>query len=130
MADRPSLVPSWWSRTGVRCPSATTTTVALVARRGAGGLVSGIGPLMAGTDAIWVAAAMSDADREAAGDGVAEVEGFRFRALAVDPDTYRALLRRDRQHRPSGTSTTASATGPGGPCSTAGGARPGTPTAR
>ena len=58
----------------------------LVARRGAGGLVSGIGPLMAGSDAVWVAAAMSDADREAAGDGVVEVEGFRFRALAVDPD--------------------------------------------
>ena len=61
-----------------------------VARRGAGGLVSGIGPLMAGAEAIWVAAAMSDADREAAGDAVADVEGFRFRALAVDPATYRA----------------------------------------
>ena len=63
----------------------------LVARRGAGGLVSGIGPLMAGSDAVWVAAAMSAADREAAGDGIAEVEGFRFRALAVDPDRYRAF---------------------------------------
>ncbi len=63
----------------------------LVARRGAGGLVSGIGPLMAGTDAVWVAAAMSEADREAAGDGVTDVEGFRFRALAVPPDRYRAF---------------------------------------
>ena len=61
----------------------------LVATRGAGGLVSGIGPLMAGSDAIWVAAAMSDADREAAGDAVTEVEGFRFRALGLDPDAYR-----------------------------------------
>jgi len=63
----------------------------LVARRGAGGLVSGIGPLMAGSGAVWVAAAMSDADREAAGDEVTDVEGFRFRALAVDPDRYRAF---------------------------------------
>ena len=62
-----------------------------VARKGAGGLVSGIGPLMAGSEAVWVAAAMSDADREAAGEGIAEVEGFRFRALAIDPDTYRAF---------------------------------------
>lgn len=64
---------------------------ALVARRGAGGLVSGIGPLMAGSEAVWVAAAMSDADRAAAGTGVTDVEGFRFRALAVAPDTYRAF---------------------------------------
>jgi trehalose 6-phosphate synthase len=61
----------------------------LVARRGAGGLVSGIGPLMTGSDAIWVAAAMSDADREAAGEAVTDVEGFRFRAVTVDPETYR-----------------------------------------
>ena len=63
----------------------------IVARRGAGGLVSGIGPLMAGTGAVWVAAAMSDADREMAATGVTDVEGFRFRALAVDPDAYRAF---------------------------------------
>jgi trehalose 6-phosphate synthase len=63
----------------------------LVARRGAGGLVSGIGPLMVGTDAVWLAAAMSDADRQAATGGVIEAEGFRVRALAVDPDDYRAF---------------------------------------
>ncbi len=62
----------------------------LVPRRGAGGLVSGIGPLMAGSGAVWVAAAMSPEDREAAGGGITEVEGFRFRALAIDPDRYRA----------------------------------------
>lgn len=61
----------------------------LVARRGAGGLVSGLGPLVAGTDAVWLAAAMSEADREAAGAEVTEVEGFRFRALAVEAETYR-----------------------------------------
>ena len=62
----------------------------LVPRRGAGGLVSGIGPLMTDSDAVWVAAAMSPEDREAAGSGITEVEGFRFRALAIDPDRYRA----------------------------------------
>lgn len=61
----------------------------LVAKRGAGGLVSGIGPLVAGTGATWIAAAMSDADREAAAGGVIEAEGFRVRALDLDPDDFR-----------------------------------------
>lgn len=62
---------------------------ALVARRGAGGLVSGIGPLVARTDTLWVAAAMSDGDRAAADAGVVDAEDFRVRLLGVDPDTYR-----------------------------------------
>jgi trehalose 6-phosphate synthase len=61
----------------------------LVAKRGAGGLVSGLAPLVAGTDAMWIAAAMTDGDREAAAGGVVEAEGFRVRTLAVDPDDYR-----------------------------------------
>jgi trehalose 6-phosphate synthase len=61
----------------------------LVARRGAGGLVSGIGPLVAGTGALWVAAAMSEGDREAAATGVVDAEGFRTRLLAIDPEAYR-----------------------------------------
>jgi trehalose 6-phosphate synthase len=61
----------------------------LTARRGAGGLVSSLGPLVEGTGAMWVAAAMSEADREAAAGGVVEAEGFRFRSLAIDADTYR-----------------------------------------
>jgi len=61
----------------------------LVVRRGAGGLVSGLGPLVAGTDALWVAAAMTDGDRAAARSGVVEAEGFRVRLLDVDPETYR-----------------------------------------
>lgn len=60
----------------------------LVARRGAGGLVSGIAPLVAGADAIWIAAAMSDADREAARDGLIDAEGLRVRLVDVEPDTY------------------------------------------
>lgn len=61
----------------------------LVARRGAGGLVSSLGPLVAGTGAGWVAAAISDADREAAARGLVEAEGFRLWSLAPDPDDYR-----------------------------------------
>lgn len=62
----------------------------LTARRGAGGLVSGLAPLVRGTDAIWIAAAMSDGDRAAAAQGVVEAEGLRTRLLAIDADTYGA----------------------------------------
>ncbi|MDP1820040.1 MAG: trehalose-6-phosphate synthase [Acidimicrobiales bacterium] len=62
----------------------------LSSRRGAGGLVSGIGPLVAGTDTTWLAAAITDGDREAAAGGVVEADGFRVAMLAIDPDTYRA----------------------------------------
>ena len=61
----------------------------LVGRRGAGGLVSGIGPLVARTGATWLAAAISDGDRAAAASGLVEAEGFRVRLLALDEDTYR-----------------------------------------
>jgi len=61
----------------------------LVARRGAGGLVSGIGPLVANTDATWIAAAMSDGDRQAAARGTIDAEGFRVRTLALDAAQYR-----------------------------------------
>jgi len=61
----------------------------LVARRGAGGLVSGLGPLLVGTDALWVAAAMTDGDRKAAAAGVVDAEDFHVRLLSVDPETYR-----------------------------------------
>ena len=61
----------------------------LAATRGAGGLVSGLAPLVAGTDATWIAAAITDGDRRAAERGTIEAEGFRVRTLAVDPATYR-----------------------------------------
>ena len=61
----------------------------LVAKRGAGGLVSSLGPLVRGMDALWMAAAMSDADRAAAESGTIEAEGFRFRSLDIDADTFR-----------------------------------------
>ncbi|HEY3142410.1 MAG TPA: trehalose-6-phosphate synthase [Acidimicrobiales bacterium] len=61
----------------------------LVARRGAGGLVSGLAPLMTGAEATWIASAISDGDRLAAGRGTMEAEGLRARLLAIDPETYR-----------------------------------------
>jgi trehalose 6-phosphate synthase len=61
----------------------------LQTKRGAGGLVSGLGPLVAGTDATWIAAAIGEGDRRAAEQGVVEGEGFRTRLLALDEQTYR-----------------------------------------
>ena len=61
----------------------------LTARRGAGGLVSGIGPLVVGTSTTWIAAAMTEADRMAASGGVVEAEGLRVRLLAIDRNDYR-----------------------------------------
>lgn len=61
----------------------------LVARRGAGGLVSSLSPLLVGTDAIWIAAAMDDDDRAASREGLVEAEGLRLRSLDIDPATYR-----------------------------------------
>ena len=63
----------------------------LSARRGAGGLVSALGAAMRERDAVWVAAALSDADREAARraqGGVADTEGFRVRFVDIEPRTY------------------------------------------
>ena len=62
---------------------------ALTSKRGAGGLVSGIGPLAADGDVTWLAAAMSDDDREAASAGVVEADGFRVRLLDLDPEAFR-----------------------------------------
>ena len=61
----------------------------LTSKRGAGGLVSGIGPIAAEGDVTWLAAAMSDDDRAAASDGVVEADGFRVRLLDLDPEAYR-----------------------------------------
>ncbi len=60
----------------------------LTSRRGAGGLVSGIGPLVQKAGITWLAAAMSDDDRAAASDGVVDADGFRVRLLDIDQATY------------------------------------------
>jgi trehalose 6-phosphate synthase len=85
MVDRPVVIVSNRGPLAFR----RTEDGELVARRGAGGLVSALAPLVAGTDATWIAAALSDADREAAGSGVIEAEGLRVRAVAPDPEDLR-----------------------------------------
>jgi trehalose 6-phosphate synthase len=62
----------------------------LVTRRGAGGLVSALGPALADTGATWIAAAISDADRRAAEQDLVEAEGFRLHLLVVEEAAYRA----------------------------------------
>ncbi|MFI5766066.1 trehalose-6-phosphate synthase [Streptomyces sp. NPDC051563] len=58
----------------------------LSARRGGGGLVSGLSTALAEQpDALWICAALSDADREAVRRGVAE-PGVRM--LPIDPEVY------------------------------------------
>ncbi|HUR17596.1 MAG TPA: trehalose-6-phosphate synthase [Acidimicrobiales bacterium] len=61
----------------------------LVVTRGAGGLVSSLGPAVAGSDATWISTAVSDADREATAQGTVEAEGFRLRPVAVERDLYK-----------------------------------------
>ena len=61
----------------------------LVAKRGAGGLVSTLKPALAGRGALWIAAAIGDGDRKAAAAGTDEVDGVRVSLLAVDEDDYR-----------------------------------------
>ena len=62
---------------------------ALVAKRGAGGLVSGLAPLAAETGALWLASALSDADRCAARAGITEADGLRVRLVDIDGDVHR-----------------------------------------
>ncbi|NLD77913.1 MAG: trehalose-6-phosphate synthase [Acidimicrobiales bacterium] len=59
-----------------------------VVRRGAGGLASGLGPLVRGTGALWVAAAMTDGDRATAARGVVPADGFDVRLLDIDARTW------------------------------------------
>lgn len=61
----------------------------LMHKRGAGGLVSGLTPLISGGDATWIAAAMSQGDRAAAARGPIDVEGIRVQLLDIDERAYR-----------------------------------------
>ncbi len=58
----------------------------LISSRGAGGLVSALAPLVHGTNTTWIAAALSDGDRQAARSGMIEADGFKVRTLALDPE--------------------------------------------
>lgn len=61
----------------------------LVGRRGAGGLVSGLAPLVEEGRATWIAATLSDGDRAAAAAGPTEADGLAVQLLAVDPEDHR-----------------------------------------
>ena len=52
--------------------------------RGGGGLITVVGRALSGTDALWIAAALSDGDRAAAERGVIEAEGYRVHTIVVD----------------------------------------------
>jgi trehalose 6-phosphate synthase len=62
----------------------------LTSRRGAGGLVSGLAPVAESSGAIWIASAMSDADRSAARSGLVADHGLNVRLVESDPADYRA----------------------------------------
>lgn len=59
-------------------------------KKGGGGLINALGPAIEGTGAMWVAGALSEADRAASAAGVIEAEGFKVTMLDVDEDDYRA----------------------------------------
>ncbi|KUN87621.1 alpha,alpha-trehalose-phosphate synthase [Streptomyces bungoensis] len=67
---------------------------ALHARRGGGGLVSGLSAIGPDANAVWVCAALGDGDREAvrrAGGGLLPAEdtgGQHVRMLGIDPDVH------------------------------------------
>ncbi|MFH8339866.1 trehalose-6-phosphate synthase [Streptomyces sp. AM6-12] len=66
----------------------------LRAKRGGGGLVSGLSAIGPETNAVWVCAALGDGDREAvrrAGGGLlpeADTGGQRVRMLGIDPEVF------------------------------------------
>jgi trehalose 6-phosphate synthase len=62
----------------------------LVAHRGAGGIVSALGPLLADkTDATWIAAAMSDDDAAAGRAGATGDLDIKLRLLELDREQHR-----------------------------------------
>ena len=54
-----------------------------------GGLAATLRPLLSGSGATWVAAAMSDADRRAAARGLMSEEGLRVVTVEPEQDLYR-----------------------------------------
>jgi trehalose 6-phosphate synthase len=58
-------------------------------RRGAGGVVSVLAPLVAGKGHLWVAAAITDDDRDALHEGAARSDGIDVTLLDIDPVLHR-----------------------------------------
>lgn len=63
----------------------------LVTRKAAGGLVTALGPAIENTGATWLAAAISEADREAAASAshLVEAEGFKLKLLVLEAPAFR-----------------------------------------
>ena len=64
-----------------------------VARRGAGGLVTALAPLVSHHDVIWIASAISEEDRAVAAEGAVvetarDGSRYRLRLVAHDPEPY------------------------------------------
>jgi trehalose 6-phosphate synthase len=63
----------------------------LVTRKAAGGLVNALLPALDGRDeTVWIAGAISEADRRAAASGAIERDGVDVRLLAIDERDHRA----------------------------------------
>jgi trehalose 6-phosphate synthase len=60
----------------------------LVGRRGGGGMISGMVSALAGSDALWVCAALSEADREAVRTGIEVTDPVRVRMLEIDDKVF------------------------------------------
>ena len=63
------------------------------AKRGAGGLVTALAPLVSHHDVTWIASAISEEDRAVAGEGTVDETArdgsrYRLRLVAHDPDAY------------------------------------------
>jgi trehalose 6-phosphate synthase len=64
-----------------------------IARRGAGGLVTALAPLVSHHDVTWIASALSDEDRAVAAEGAVEEEApdgsrYRLRLVSHSPSAY------------------------------------------
>ena len=61
----------------------------LVTKKAAGGLVNALVPALDGRDAIWIAGAITEADRQAAASGPIDRDGIDVRLLDIDERDYR-----------------------------------------
>ena len=73
----------------VRSPSPRDPDGNLQAKRASGGMVAVLGPGVSEHDALWLATALSDADRAATGAGEVVGEGYRLRTLTIDAAQFR-----------------------------------------
>src|SRR5262249_33061121 len=64
----------------------------VIARRGAGGLVTALSGALATSGGLWIASAMTDEDRRVADRGRVDVEAegadYRLRYLSFDPEVF------------------------------------------